>query len=270
MSESRNYLSTPDEVQSTADDIISTLEGDGWKCAVEEAFHVDAPYTTVILAKKSGQPVWLIELQARPSYIKQLSHLSSFLHAHRSHACLYVATTLEGEVSGAMLTTLKKECTGLIIVADGKLSVSLPATTPSLVLRLDPSLSLGRHTKRVEEILVEYNSGNRIGAVRDLCEFVEGETRKLTLKAHRKGRIPQTPADIDKMQWSNRLDVLAKAGVLDKGLKSDLDSFRGGRNLFDHPAKTSAQKRQRQQQLVERMMMGARLTGDLLRVSIKT
>ena len=269
MVESRRYISTPDEAQSIADDIISALEGDGWKCAIEEAFHVDAPYTTVILAKKTGQPVWLIEPQAKPSYIRQLTHLSSFLHGQRAHACLYVATTLEGEVSGAMLTTLKKEGTGLIIVADGALSVSLSATTPSLVLRLDPSLSLGRHTKRVEQILEEYNSGNRLGAVRDLCEFVEGETRKLTLNAHRKGRISHTPSDIDKMQWSNRLDVLAKAAIIDQSLKSDLDSFRGGRNLFDHPVKTKAEKRQREQQLVERMMMGARLIGDLLRVSSK-
>jgi hypothetical protein len=264
---SHSYISTPDEAQSIANEIVSALEADGWKCSIEEPFHVDAPYATVVVAKKPGQPIWLVEPQAKPSYIKQLSRLSGFLHGQRAHACLYVATTLDGEVSGAMLTALKKEGTGLIIVADGALTISLPATTPSLVLRLDPSLSLGRHAKKIDAVVQEYNSGNRIGAVRDLCEFVEGETLKLTLKAHKKGRIALTPSAIEKMQWSNRLDVLAKVGLLDPNLKSDLDSFRGGRNLFDHPARTAAEKRQREQQFVERMMMGARLTGDLLRVS---
>jgi hypothetical protein len=106
-----------------------------------------------------------------------------------------------------------------------------------------------------------------VGALRDMCEFVEGETGKLIRKAGSKGRVTKTKAEIDGYDWSTQIDVLKAASVINSIIKADLHSFRGARNLLDHPPRSTSEALARTRQLGERMLMGARLSGELLRVS---
>src|SRR5207249_2715347 len=77
------------------------------------------------------------------------------------------------------------------------------------------------------------------------AELVEAEVRKLAIKAAKNGWLDRSEAAIDSMDTSNRIDVLAsqraytggRERLLDDNLKNDLHSFRGARNLFDHPTR---------------------------------
>ena len=266
---SSGYLTTPDEAQPLADDIVTALTGQGWKCKRETPFDPDAPLTTAVLATKRQQPAWLIEPQARPSYGPHLVSLSAWLRAQRSYASLYIATTSDGSVSGTMLKGLQKDGVGLIIIDPGLLTISLAGVVPALVVHLDPSLTLGSHGPKVRTLVENFNAGNRVAALRDMCEFVEGETGKLIRKARLKGKVTKTAAEIDGYDWSTQIDVLKSAGVIDATIKADLHSFRCARNLVDHPPRSSSQSLSRKRQLGERMVMGARLSGELFRESRK-
>ena len=57
--------------------------------------------------------------------------------------------------------------------------------------------------------------------------------------------------------------------IVDDKLKQDLHSFRGARNLIDHPATSKAAEKKRQTQFAERMVMGPRLAGELLSLQAK-
>ena len=85
----------------------------------------------------------------------------------------------------------------------------------------------------------------------------------------------KTEAELLALQWSTLIDVLASANsytsrfppLVSNILKADLHSFRGARNLVDHPARGRRAEMNRQKQFAERMMMGTRLVAEL--VSIK-
>ena len=262
-----HYSTTPDEAQPIADRVIEHLSHKGWKCQVEVSYHVDAPLTTVVLATKGVEPTWLIEPQARPAYGTHISKLSNWLKGRREYVCFSIATTADAEVSGRMLTAMKADGVGLIIVDDLNLAINRDCVSPALVIHLDPTIILGKHKARIMSIVEDFNVGNRVGALRDMCELVEGETGKLISRACAKGVVALTSVQIDAMRWANQIDSLRTAGVIDENLKIDLNSLRSARNLFDHPTTTRGGTLRRNRQCVERMHMGARLAGDLLSVA---
>jgi hypothetical protein len=261
------YVATPEEAQPIADMVVEALVRDGWNCEIEKPLSVDAPRTTVVLANRRGEPTCLIEAQARPSYGPSLSGFASWLRAERAHARFSLATTVRGKVSGAVQIALKRDGVGLIVVGSGEFTVMVPAICPAYVVHVDPQVSLGRHGTTVRRLIDDFNVGNRIGALRDMCEFVEAETGKVTRKANRKGVIAKPASEVALYNWSTEIDVLKSVGVIDAALKADLHSFRNARNLVDHPARSASQTLARRSQLGERMVMGARLAGELLRAS---
>ena len=117
-----------------------------------------------------------------------------------------------------------------------------------------------------------FNDGDRKDALRDLFEFVEGETDRLARKAVTKGWLVIDSTGIERMDWSSKINVLASnnqynAGfsvLIDSNLKADLQSFRGARNLYNHPAVTTRAQNNRELQAQERMIQGPRLLAELL------
>ena len=61
----------------------------------------------------------------------------------------------------------------------------------------------------------------------------------------------------------------ARSPLLESQLKIDLHSFRGARNLFDHPVRGMRAENRRELQLHERMIQGPRLLSELLRLQRK-
>jgi hypothetical protein len=60
-----------------------------------------------------------------------------------------------------------------------------------------------------------------------------------------------------------------KSPLVDGPFHSDLHSFRGARNLIDHPVKNKKEEMRRQRQFADRMISGARLLSDLYYLKLK-
>ncbi|MCI0677375.1 MAG: hypothetical protein L0Y42_16565 [Phycisphaerales bacterium] len=142
----------------------------------------------------------------------------------------------------------------------------------ALVVTPDPTLALGKHKKRVGDLVEKFNGGGRKDALRDMCELVEGETDKLIRLAVRKGWVNVTTTQVDNMDWSAQINALASANQCAAGKsliishtdKDDFHSFRNARNLLDHKVRNKREEKRREQQFAERMMQGPRLTAILL------
>ena len=122
-----------------------------------------------------------------------------------------------------------------------------------------------------------FNDGDRKGALRDLFEFVERETDRLAVKAGHQGWLRPSVQVLARADWSTKIDILgsaaqatgARSPLLESQLKIDLHSFRGARNLFDHPVHGVRAENRRELQLHERMIQGPRLLSELLRLQRK-
>lgn len=260
----RKFVTTPDEAVPLAEIVLSYLSKHRWDCKIETPYSPTAPFTTVIHATKGTEPTWLIECQARPNYTVHVAALSSFLRAERAHACLSIATSPKSRVSLAMLASIKREGVGLLIVDSGQFDINHIAIAPSQVVHLEHRLALGKCKVQTKALFDDFNSGNRVGALRSMCELVEGLTGKLALKAQRKGLITQSVVAVQHFDFSTSINFLKSGGAIGEQLKLDLHSFRGARNLVDHPPISRAEKLSLDRQLGERMIMGARLVAELL------
>lgn len=267
---------TPRDVQPLAVRVGLLLEADRYSVRLEAALAEDAPYRTTLLARL-GDFTLLVEVQAKPAFTAELERLSAYLDRTRAYGGLYVAieASEEAPVSGRMLQQLKRYGVGLKMVSDSeRLETSFEARVPALVVTPDPTLTYGRCRGEVNSCLKRFNEGDRRGALRDLFELAERETAALARKAARRGWIDPAEAVVDAMRWADQINVLASADRTTHGraplitptLKDDLHSFRGARNLIDHPARTRRADLQRQRQFSERMAGGPRLISELIRL----
>jgi hypothetical protein len=191
---------------------------------------------------------------------------------------IYIAVSMSTSLSGHFLSELSREGVGLMLIeAQGAVMIDKVPANPALQVSPDPTLKLGRLKTIVRDAVKRFNEGERKAALQDMCEIVEGETGKLVRKLAKKSWITKSEEAVEKMDWATQINVAAandaytsgRTPVVDDKLKQDLHSFRGARNLIDHPATTKAAEKKRQTQFVERMHMGPRLAGDLLSLQAK-
>jgi len=266
-----SFLFTPEEAQSVARRVILALEAQGYQCVVEQSVGTDAPFVPTLTAKKSRSPQRCIETQADTHYTGSMKALRNWMWSERFYGTLSICTSDTSTIAARTLHELKRDGVGLSIVApDGTVSETIAPLVPALQVHLDPNLPLGRRKAKVKQLVVQFNSGDRKGALRDLFELTEGETRKLAEEASRKGRLILTTTQVAGADWSSHINSLASTNqcvnqtvILDPKLKDDLHSFRGSRNLIDHPAPNEREAVKRELQFPERMLMGARLLGEI-------
>jgi len=265
------YNFTPDDCQGLADALIDDLKKNKFKVSIEEPIDSDAPYRTTLIAKKRENTM-MVEVMKKPSCSKSFADFSNWLASERLYCELYVAIHDESEMIAGVLNDFRKKGIGLILVDDqGSIQNHQPARNPCLVVSNDPTLKLGQFKNEIIQIIDKHNEGNSKDAVRDLCELVEGFTEIIIYEAQKKGMLTITIEQIKRLKWSNQIDLLATQSryvpgldpLIDADLKTDLHSFRGARNLFDHAANTAEKKRRRARQIVERLHMGRRLIHEL-------
>jgi hypothetical protein len=265
---------TPLEAQSLALHVAAALEGEGYRVQPEQAYDQNAPFRTTIHASFAGLVV-LVEVQRAPACTAELRELAGWLDHNRIYAQLYVAVEASDDapLSGRMLQQLRRLGVGLLLVdLGGHVETSMDARNPALIVTPDPTLALGGCRAEVGRCIQRFNNGDRKGALQEMFEMVERETRNLGLRAARKGWIDRPESAVEAMDWSNTINVLASATrvapgktvLMDSKLKDDLQSFRGARNLVDHPPRNKRADVQRQRQFSERMMSGPRLVSELL------
>lgn len=263
---------TPEEARPTAIAVARWLEADKFKVEPERALD-GAPYRTTLLARSAGLD-FLVEAQGSPSFSPGLKELATWLLVERKYAQLYIAveTTEETVLSGRMLDEMKKHGCGLLLVTADEIEVAFEARNGALIVTHEPTLKFGHCKREVKEAMTRFNHGERKAGLRDMCELVEREINTLARKLARKGWIDRAETIVEGMDFSDKINILASPGRYTSGrpplvsekLKTDLHSFRGARNLVDHPVASRREEIKRERQFPERMMMGPRLIAELV------
>ncbi|HEU5239962.1 MAG TPA: hypothetical protein VFU37_22710 [Pyrinomonadaceae bacterium] len=263
---------TPEEAQPLALAVIKHLGKTNMKIRIEEAAWEAAPYRTTIVAEKGGRKL-LIEAQGELSYGRSQRDLAAWLAANRHYAEFYIAVSTDADSGVEALHAMKTDGVGLWIVNDqGAVTEHHRARNPALVVTPDPTLSFGPLKARVREALQKFNDMDRKDGLRDMCEIVEHLTEEVGVAACKKGRLKIPEEPFRDKDWASQINELARTEayisphtpIVNTRLKDDLHSFRGARNLFDHPAKSHTDNKKRQMQFAERMIQGPRLLAELL------
>jgi len=266
------FTFTPEEAQPVARAVARHYRARGCKIAVERAPWRDAPFKPTLVATQAGNTI-LVEARGELSFGKALKEFNAWLANRRLYAELYVAAGEESEGAAGVIADLQSEGVGLLIVRqDGHVEVSRQAQNPALIVTPDPTLSYGHCKKDVANAIQKFNKVDRKDGLRDTCELVERETENLALKAARKGILSVPEAAIRAKDWSGQIDTLAspnthapgRSPLLTAALRNDFHSFRGARNLVDHPARGKREEKRRQIQFHERMAQGPRLIAELI------
>jgi hypothetical protein len=265
------FVFTPEEAHAVAEAVSRWFRQRRFRYELEAQLSKDAPYRTTFVTRTPLPK--LVEAQGTFSYHRAIAGLAAWLMARRVYAELYIAVDAEATISGHALEQMKVDGVGLLLVIpDGTIVESHPARTPALHVTPDPTLRYGDCTAEVAAAITKFNTVNRKDGLRDMCELVERETAKLAAAAARKGMLKMNEAVVRGMDWSSQINTLASSNavnpgstpVLDEAMKNDFHSFRGARNLVDHPARTRRDDTRRLRQFTERMTQGPRLVAELV------
>lgn len=271
------FFFTPEEAQPIALALHAHLEKSGFKVKVEASVDESAPLKPTLVAEAEGR-VLFVETQGDPNYSESLKELVKWAIVNRVNGEVYMATSSEKSIKIKDADHMRRDGIGLFLVnEEDHCYQSEAARNPALMVSVEPTLYLGKYKQKISALVRDFNSGNRKGAAQGVCELVEQETKALAMKAAKKNWLDRTETVIEGMDWSSRINVLGskdrytgnRAPLVDTDLKNDLQSLRGARNKFDHPAPNRKAERQRQIQFAERTIQGARLIDELLKLKRK-
>ncbi|GAH87112.1 unnamed protein product, partial [marine sediment metagenome] len=244
------YVYTPEEAISIARTLFDFLTKLKLNVKVDQPLNDQAPCSTTLIAKK-GELNILIEAQYQVTCDEDMKDLALWLQNQRFYAELFLATHIDTNFSGTFLKKLDQTGIGLLIIdKDGTVKIEREPKNPALIVCPDPTLKYGKYKSSVSECLKKFNQPNsflapenpRKDALRDMCELVEELTEKVILAVVKKGFIKRDENDVPNMRWSDQINILAAQDVyiqnqtafVSEELKTDLHSFRNGRNLIDH------------------------------------
>ena len=271
------FVLTPEEAQSTASAVVAHLKAERQTVSVEAGVDPQVNFRPTITAEKDTLTFY-VEAQSVPAYTTGVKELVSWASVQRVYCEVYIAVPLDATLSGRFLSYLKRDGVGLILIDDsGAVTIHHEARNPALVVTPDPTLKLGRCATAVRQEVKRFNEVDRKAALQAMCEIVERETDVLVKRLAKKAWISKSEEQVARMDWSAQINVSAandayvagRTPVVDDKLKTDLHSFRGARNLMDHKVTSKRAERKRQTQFAERMLMGPRLTAELLSLQRK-
>lgn len=193
------FLFTPEEAQTTASAVVGHYRRETYTVLVEAAVADDLRLRPTVTAESKGLRI-LVEAQGKPKYSEELKELVRWATANqRLYGQIYIATSINSEIGGNLLTSIHRDGIGLLLVDDqGNVIVSREARNPALTVWPDPTLKLGRCKSEVEEEVQRFNDGQRKAALQQICEIVERETDALARKAARKGWLKQNEEIVSK------------------------------------------------------------------------
>jgi len=264
------FAFTPKEAQPTAEAIATYYQAKGCLVAFERPISPGAPYTTTILACKMPLTV-LVEVQYQPEYHRTFREFVLWLRAKRAYVEIYLGMDESSRLTASTLQSLKEDGVGILFVAEDGIIEHQTALNPAHTVTVAPELRFGSYKESVFAAVNTFNRIDRKHGLQELCEVVEDATRRLLRKTIAAGwmNVEMKAAEGD---WSHCINILAAADcylggrdpLIDEPLKNDLHSFRGARNLVDHPPKNKRQGGKVALQYVERMSMGPRLVAELV------
>lgn len=242
---------------------------------VENSPWDDAPYRPTFHYVSANEAV-LFEVQGTFHLHDTLIGFARWIRSERKSARLYVVIDEEQHVRAGDLGKLKQLGIGLLVGVNGAFSETSAASNPVFLVDFDESWRLRGLKSFVRQHFTRFNEGDKLGAFRDICERFEFLIFDLLKKASSCGYFNPTltAAQIEAMDLNAAICKLGSPNNLARGHNAivspiqltDLHSFRGARNLADHPVRNAREAIQREQQLKERMLAAARLfvlLGDL-------
>ncbi len=271
------FEDTPLELRGLAGKVAREFERTSFRMFAERALSDHAPFRTTLMGQKGKERI-LFEVQTQLRFGTALRDLVVWLRQELEYASLYLATSSEAGIPGSLLRELKRHGVGLLLVdEDGTIQTVQQGQIFALLVPLTPTAPLSQLKKTICKLCERFNDGDRKDALRDLFELVERETDRLAVKAGQKGWVRPSVKVLAKADWSTKIDILgsaaqatgARSPLLESQLKIDLHSFRGARNLFDHPVRGVRAENRRELQFHERMIQGPRLLSELLRLQRK-
>src|SRR5258706_4446934 len=208
-----DFIFTPNEAQAAAEAVALHFQRQKLRVLIEQRAWPDAdlPMRTTLVAIK-GELRILIEVQGAFTYHQPLKDLAKWLGMKRLYAELYIATGSDAEGSAGAIHELRRDGVGLLVVGtDGTVHVTVRARNAALVVTPDPTLKYGDCRNEVTAALEKFNDINRKDGLRDLCELVERETKRLGQVLIDKGRMKIPSHAWDAKDWSSRIDALESA-----------------------------------------------------------
>lgn len=270
-----SFIFTSEDAQPTATRIITCLRRAGYRIEIEKALDENAPYRTTLIVRKNRHAIYLIDVHPELRYTQSIRELNLFLAKERKNCELYIALDSNTKLAATMLTQLKKDGIGVLIIDENnKLDFHQKAKNFSLVVKPDPNLTFGSFSGQVWAAVQKFNDVDRKDGLRDLCEVFESAIEGLGLKLCKEKKFKTlTEEEFKRKDLIERIDVLSADNAYQSGsvavdyiLKADLHSFRNARNLVDHPSRTNAEEIRRQAQYADKMMMGPRLIHEIEKI----
>lgn len=271
----------PAKLWKTAETLISHYRNKGYTVNQLSSIDDDYRYRVHLICKKRYD-TFAIEIREKCNVEKPFENFVIGCQAKRVSVRVFFAVPevideSETLVSHSQRNMLKKLGIGLITIGANGVNEDIGTISCYRRFALEPGSSLGKYSAKVDEIIADYNLGNCLDAVRDLCEEVEDATISLALKAAKKGKIAATVDEINnhEFDWAGLINGLSirvwrnhpqTQIINDRRLKNSLDNFRDKRNLSDH-RKTPKQLRELEQQYPEAMLQGIRLLRELVRIN---
>jgi hypothetical protein len=272
--------SIPPPLMGAAKVLMRHFQKRGYRIYEDQAIDQTYPYK-VHLVFKRGYETLAVEMRQKCDIQPPFLRFVQACQANRVPSKVYFAVPelLDEEETGithAQNQELRRAGIGLMVVGNGTVRMDVGTIACNRRIGLEPGGTLSKHSRRVEEVISDYNLGQCLDAVRDLSEEVEDATTMLCAKAARKGKINITEAEVlaPEFSWEDKINILSadkyrntpQRRFLDPPLSRDLKSFKDVRNLSDH-RKTAKETRKLESQYPDKMLQGIRLLRDLVRLA---
>lgn len=258
-----------EELWPIAEAILATYTRRRFKVEIEKALTPDSEYRPTFIFRK-GYTTEIIEVTKTLQIGLALDRFIEDCISRREPVSIWICVPASSEPSRSIREEEKhrRQGIGIYYVNENKEAGLLQqAVECHMRFRPEPGPAITeRIDRKIREICSKFNSGStgRLDALRDLAELVESTVRGLGEAAHRLGKLTDI-ARFRQLDFAGKLNYLHHINqprIISTDLFNDLNSFRGARNLSDHP-RTASEERRLATQFIERMAAGVRLLREI-------
>ena len=266
------------ELWPVAKETISFLKKKKFKKILKEKqLSPSYQFRPTIIGQKRGNTI-VMEIAYKPTFQDYFEDFVKDCIRKREDVKIYMVfpqAVEDNEISypHSFLAKVKEYGIGIIIVENKKVTIYKDAVKCHMRITRSELGTFTKHRHNIYTIVDKFNEGKFIDAIRDITELVEGEVRKLSLKAARKRKIAAGLREIKRKSFAELINILSlrqyrsrrQKQYFDINLRDDLLSYKGARNLSHHP-RSKREEKKLEAQCVERLRMGCRLTQEVANI----
>ncbi|MFA5164298.1 MAG: hypothetical protein WC481_01870 [Candidatus Omnitrophota bacterium] len=242
---------------------------------IEKPFDRAASFRPTLICKKGNENI-AIEIRNDPVFSEYFEDFVKDCLAERRPVKVYLAMpSILGEEEIALTHSFMSKANGygvgVFLVHEKEVIEYIKSVKCNMRIGPNDCIISSRGKDKILPIISRFNKGEPIDAIRDITELVENLVDNLAKKASKKRKVVPRIKEVTDMNFETKINLLSASDWhgkhqkkhFNEDFKSDLKSFKGARNLSHHPRDKVLSKKL-EQQLIERMLMGTRLSNDLL------